>query len=135
MIFNRTTKFLLGASILGLLNTVQNVQGQVSQGRYDWDNLPEVLQPEFRMDTLDIREYGARGDGHTLKTRIINEALVACSEKDGGVVLIPAGYWVSGPIELQSHVNLHLDDNAFLQFTSDFDQYEIVEGNYEGKDR
>lgn len=133
MIFNRTTKFLLGASILGLLNTVQNVQGQVSQGRYDWDNLPEVLQPEFRMDTLDIREYGARGDGHTLNTRSINDALVACSEKGGGVVLIPAGYWVSGPIELQSHVNLHLDDNAFLQFTSDFDQYEIVEGNYEGK--
>src|SRR5690606_1447749 len=29
--------------------------------------------------------------------------------------------------------NLHLADNAFLQFTADFDQYPIVEGNYEGK--
>jgi len=32
--------------------------------------------------------------------------------------LIPAGLWLTGPIELKSNVNLHLQKNALLQFTS-----------------
>lgn len=100
---------------------------------YNWDNLPEVILPQFPKDTTRIEQFGAKGDGHTLNTRSINAAILASSQKGGGVVLIPAGYWLSGPIELHSNVNLHLEDNAFLQFTADFDQYKIVEGNYEGK--
>jgi hypothetical protein len=40
--------------------------------------------------------------------------------------------WSTGPIVLRSHVNLHIDRAAILQFTSDFDQYPIVAGNWEG---
>ncbi|WP_257670213.1 glycoside hydrolase family 28 protein [Parapedobacter tibetensis] len=101
--------------------------------QYSWSNLPTIHEPVFPKDTIDIRNFGAKGDGRTLNTKSINEAIRASNKKGGGVVLIPAGYWMSGPIALKSNVNLHLDDNAFLQFTSDFDQYEIVEGNYEGK--
>lgn len=104
-----------------------------SPSPYNWDNLPEVIAPQFPKDTTSIERFGAKGDGHTLNTQSINKAILTVSQKGGGVVLVPAGYWLSGPIELQSNVNLHLEDNAFLQFTSDFDQYKIVEGNYEGK--
>lgn len=133
MIFNRTKKVLLGATVLCMLNGIHHAQAQSTTSPYSWDNLPEIRQPVFAKDTLDIRKFGAKGDGSTLNTQSIQEALVACSKKGGGVVLVPAGYWLSGPLELQSNVNLHLDDNAFLQFTADFDQYKIVEGNYEGK--
>ena len=120
---------VLAVNVL-LLATAQGTQ---AQSAYSWDNLPTVQQPSFAADTLDIRQFGAQGDAHKLNTQSINQALLACSQKGGGVVLIPAGYWLSGPIVLQSNVNLHLADNAFLQFTSDFDQYPLVEGNYEGK--
>ena len=133
MIFNRTKKILLSATVLCMLNNIHHVQAQSSTSPYHWDNLPQITQPEFPKDTIDIRQFGAKGDGRTLNTHSIQEALIASSKKGGGVVLIPAGYWFSGPLELQSNVNLHLDDNAFLQFTADFDQYQIVEGNYEGK--
>jgi len=133
MIFNRTKKILLSATVLCMLNNIHHVQAQSSTSPYHWDNLPQITQPEFPKDTIDIRQFGAKGDGRTLNTHSIQEALIASSKKGGGVVLIPAGYWLSGPLELQSNVNLHLDDNAFLQFTADFDQYQIVEGNYEGK--
>ena len=120
---------VLAVNVL-LLATAQGTQ---AQSAYSWDNLPTVQQPSFAADTLDIRQFGAISDGHKLNTQSINQALLACSQKGGGVVLIPAGYWLTGPITLQSNVNLHLADNAFLQFTSDFDQYPLVEGNYEGK--
>lgn len=133
MIFNHTRKIFLKASTLFLLCSVQSTQAQTATSPYHWDNLPEVLQPQFPRDTINIQHFGAKGDARTLNTKSINDAILTASRQGGGVVLIPAGYWMSGPIELQNNVNVHLDDNAFVQFTADFDQYEIVEGNYEGK--
>lgn len=100
---------------------------------YSWENLPEIKQPVFKEDTLNILRFGAISNGSTLNTRSINEAILACSKNGGGVVLIPSGYWLTGPVELKSNVNLHLEKNALLQFTADFNQYKIIEGNYEGK--
>jgi len=111
----------------------QPVAAQSVGSQYHWNNLPEVVLPQFRKDTVNIEQFGANGDGFTLNTSSINEAIRACNKRGGGVVLVPAGYWLSGPITLQSNVNLHLEENAFLQFTDDFNQYHIVAGNYEGK--
>ncbi|MDM1292710.1 glycoside hydrolase family 28 protein [Sphingobacterium sp. N143] len=116
-----------------MLGLLQQVEGQSVESPYHWNNLPEVMQPQFRKDTVNIEQFGAKGDGYTLNTSSINEAMEVCSKRGGGVVLVPKGYWLSGPLILQNNVNLHLDENAFLQFTADFDQYKIVAGNYEGK--
>lgn len=94
--------------------------------------LPAVQLPLFKKDTLSITAYGARPDGLTLNTKSINDAIAACSKKGGGVVLVPTGMWLTGPVELKSNVNLHLQKNAILQFTKDFDQYPLVKGNWEG---
>ncbi len=94
--------------------------------------LPKVRQPGFKADTIRITQYNAKNDGITLNTESINKAISDCSEKGGGVVLIPGGTWLTGPIDLKSNVNLHLERNALLLFTSDKTQYPIVEGFYEG---
>jgi len=99
---------------------------------YSFGSLPGVKETSFKQDTLNIVGYGARNDGITLNTKSINEAITACSSKGGGVVLIPPGLWLTGPIELKSNVNLHLEKNALLQFTKDFDQYKLIAGNWEG---
>jgi polygalacturonase len=107
---------------------------QVNKSKvYSWDNLPKVSTPVFRKDTLNILKFGAVADGTTLNTKNINDAINQCSKNGGGVVLVPGGLWLTGPIVLKDNVNLHISRNAVLQFTSDFDQYSLVEGNYEGK--
>jgi polygalacturonase len=103
-----------------------------AQQNYSFENLPQVKETKFKNDTLSILKYGAKDDGITLNTKSINEAITACSKTGGGVVLIPAGFWLSGPLQLRSNVNLHLAKNALLQFTKDFKQYKLVEGNWEG---
>lgn len=40
-----------------------------------------------------------------------------------GTVVIPAGYWITGPICLQSGVNLHTERNAFVLFAEDHSLY------------
>ncbi|MGZ5191657.1 MAG: glycoside hydrolase family 28 protein, partial [Flavisolibacter sp.] len=93
---------------------------------------PTVLSTSFRKDSFHITRYGAKADGITLNTKSINDAIDACNKKGGGIVVIPSGLWLTGPIVLKSNVNLHLKRNAILQFTKDFTQYPLVEGNWEG---
>lgn len=83
-------------------------------------------------DTLSIVAYGARSGGKTLNTHSIQGAIDACHDGGGGVVLVPAGEWLTGPIVLKSGVNLRLSDGALLQFTREFNQYPLIKGNFEG---
>lgn len=103
-----------------------------AQKPYSWNNLPKIARTTFKKDTFNIVKYGAKADGFTLNTKSINAAITACSAKGGGVVLVPQGLWLTGPIVLKSNVNLHISRAALLQFTNDKSQYPLVAGNYEG---
>ena len=95
-------------------------------------HLAGLKVPVFKKDTVNITKFGAVSDGITLNTKSINDAISQLNKKGGGVVLIPSGLWLTGPIELKSNVNLHLQKNALLQFTTDLAQYKLVEGFWEG---
>src|SRR5688572_24047797 len=56
----------------------------------------------------NIRDFGAKGDGKTLDTIAIQKAIDACNKDQGGTVLVPAGKFVCGTIELKSNVTLQL---------------------------
>lgn len=94
--------------------------------------LPVIQQTLFKKDSFFITKFGAIADGITLNTKSINAAIDACHKSGGGVVVIPAGLWITGPVVLKSNVNLHLKRNSTLQFTDDKSQYPLVKGNWEG---
>lgn len=94
--------------------------------------LPVVQAPVFKNDTLRVTNFGAIADGKTLNTKAINTAITALSAKGGGVVMIPAGLWLTGPIVLKNNINLHLQTGATLLFSADFNEYPLVEANWEG---
>lgn len=96
------------------------------------EGLPHVERPVFKSDTFNITKFGAVSDGYTLNTKSINSAIDAANANGGGVVLIPAGKWLTGPVVLKSNVNLHLAANALLSFTRDKSQYKLIESNWEG---
>jgi len=108
------------------------MQVNAQKKSFSFSNLPQVKETQFKKDTISILKYGAKSDGITLNTKSINDAITACNKSGGGVVLIPEGMWVTGPIVLRNNVNLHLKKNALLQFSKDFDQYKLVEGDWEG---
>ena len=87
--------------IVCLLTFIGAVLGATAQtSKYSWNNLPKAQIPTFKKDTFNILNYGAIPDGVTLNTKSINSAIDACSAKGGGVVLVPQGYWLTGPIVL-----------------------------------
>lgn len=118
------------STIIALIFSVNSFSQSVAK---PWPaKMPVVKAPVFKKDTFNIVTYGAVGDGKTLNTNSINKAIEACSQKGGGVVLIPGGLWLTGPIELKSNVNVHLKPDALLSFTKDLSQYKLVHTNWEG---
>ena len=63
---------------------------------------------------LDVRAYGAKGDGTSLDSSAINRAIEAAAANYGGIVCFPAGLYLSYSIRLKSNVALFLDQGAVI---------------------
>lgn len=64
---------------------------------------------------INITNYGAIGDGLATNTTAIQAAINAATAKGGGIVEVPPGVYLSGPIRLASQIDLRLDAGATLQ--------------------
>ena len=73
--------------------------------------------------TYSVTDFGAKGDGKTINTAAINEAISACNKAGGGTVLVPPGVFVSGTILLKSNVDLHLEAGAIVEASKDTSDY------------
>src|SRR5581483_6618891 len=71
----------------------------------------------------NVRDFGAKGDGQTLDTAAVQAAVDACTRDRGGTVLIPAGDFVIGTLELKSNVTLHLSAAGRLLGSGKPDHY------------
>ena len=95
--------------------------------------MPVLTVPSFAAKDFSITNYGAVGDGLLLNTEAFARAIDACSKSGGGRVVVPAGLWLTGPIEMKSNVNLHVQRGAIVLFTKDLSQYPIVKASSKSK--
>jgi polygalacturonase len=94
--------------------------------------VPDIKEPKFPNKTFRITDFGAVGDGHTKNTEAFAMAIKACADARGGRVIVPAGLWLTGPIQLKSNLNLHLEKGAVVLFSGDFEDYPLIKRIWEG---
>jgi polygalacturonase len=76
--------------------------------------------------TCDAKAMGAAADGKTKDTAALQKAIDTCAAaKDGGEVSLAAGTYLSGPLDLKSHVTLRLAKGATLLGSPDVEDYPI----------
>jgi len=63
---------------------------------------------------LNVRDFGASGDGKTLDTESINRAIDAAARSGGGTVYFPAGTYATHSIHLKSNISLYIDQGATI---------------------
>jgi hypothetical protein len=76
-----------------------------------------------KANDINIKNFGAIGDGKTMNTKALQMAIDKCS-KNGGKVIIPAGIFLTGSIHLRSDVDLYLCKGAVLQGSTGLSDYE-----------
>jgi hypothetical protein len=84
---------------------------------------PPFVRPKFPAAVFDIRDFGAVADAKTKNTAAIRQAIEKAVSAGGGSVLIPPGRFLTGPIRLESNINLYLAAGAELLFSQDFADY------------
>jgi hypothetical protein len=77
--------------------------------------------------TFNIREFGAKGDGKTLDTAALQAAIDECHKDQGGTVVVPAGEFVVGTIEMKSNVTLSIAAQGKLLGSVDGRQYHAAD--------
>ncbi|MEO6837301.1 MAG: glycosyl hydrolase family 28 protein [Ginsengibacter sp.] len=69
---------------------------------------------------FNIKNFEAKGDGKTNDAFAIQKAIDASSKNGGGTVVIPGPYtYISGPLELKSNIDLHVEAGAVLKASPD----------------
>ncbi len=96
--------------------------------------MPVVQEPSFADYSVSITDFGAVGDALTPNGNAFAQAIQQVSENGGGRVIVPRGIWLTGPIQMKSNINLHLEDGAVIRFSSDFDEYPLIKTSFEGLD-
>ena len=99
--FLKLTGAGIAGSALGAATTVQPASAKAKTGSASGG-------------TLDVRAFGATGDGKTLDTPAVNKAIDAAAAAGGGIVRFPAGNYLCYSIHLKSHITLFLDAGATI---------------------
>lgn len=80
-------------------------------------------QKDFGARVYYITDFGAVGDGATLNTSAVQNAIDTCTKENGGTVVVPAGDFVVGTIELKSNVTLKLAAKGRLLGSPNIEHY------------
>jgi hypothetical protein len=81
---------------------------------------------------ISVRDIGAKGDGVSLDTRPIQQAIDACTTQSGGTVYFPPGNYLTGTLILKDNVTLYLGSQAKLLGSTSLNDYpDMQRGSYE----
>jgi hypothetical protein len=101
---------------VGLLTGMRQAPATVSVGGHD-----------LGTRVYNVRDHGAKGDSTTLDTGAIQSAIDACHADGGGTVIVPAGEFHTGTLELKSNVTFRVAAGAKLLGSADGKQYHAVD--------
>jgi len=86
--------------------------------------MPQLLSAATGFPPVyNVRDFGAVGDGKTIDTQAIDQAIRSCHQAGGGTVLFPPGEYVTGTFMMLSHVTLNLEAGAILQGSTNLADY------------
>jgi len=114
---------------LGIVSTASVGAGLIATSSQAAEPTSTNSSPQNNLGArvYNIRDFGAKGDGTTLDTAALQAAIDACNKDQGGTVLVPAGVFVIGTVEIKSNVTLHIAAGGKLLGSPDGKQYYAAE--------
>jgi polygalacturonase len=82
---------------------------------------------------FNIHDFGAVGDGTNKDTVAFQRALDACAVSGGGEVLVPAGKYLIGSVQIGNRTILRLDKDSVIVGSSDTNDYPMMDIRWEGR--
>ncbi len=83
--------------------------------------------------TFNVRDFGAVGDGTNKDTVAFQKALDACAVSGGGEVIVPAGNYLIGSVQIGNRTILRLETNSVIIGSGDANDYPMMDIRWEGR--
>ena len=83
--------------------------------------------------SYNVHDFGTVGDGSTKDTAAFQKALDTCAVNGGGEVLVPAGTYLIGSIQIGTKTILRLAEGATLRASPDLADYPVTDVRWEGR--
>ena len=87
-----------------------------------------AVKPPF-----NVRDFGAVGDGTNKDTVAFQKALDVCAVSGGGEVLVPAGKYLIGSVQIGNRTMLRLEADSIITGSSDTNDYPMLDIRWEGR--
>jgi polygalacturonase len=81
---------------------------------------------------FNITSYGAVDDPRISSTDAFRRAIADCQKAGGGIVRVPAGHFLTGPIDMVDNMTLQVDRAAVVLFETNRDAYPDITSRWEG---
>ena len=94
-----------------------------------------ILFDQMSNAQYNVKTFGAKGDGTTLDTRSIQQAIDKADQDKGGIVNIPTGTYLVGTLILKDNIELHLEPGATLLGSPNYKDYTEVKQKFESRTR
>lgn len=126
------TVYLNGTRIFGAETNVFSLFDLIPDTAYVVTAKTDFMQEEVSFQTkketcvINVRAFGAKGDGITEDTASIQAALSFLPE--GGRLYFPEGTYLTLPLALRSHITLEFAQGAVLLGSTDRERYPILPG-------
>jgi polygalacturonase len=91
--------------------------------------------PTQKQTRFLITDYHAAGDGVTVNTKAIQNAIDGCAASGGGVVVVPRGVFLTGALFFKPGVNLRVERDGVLKGTVQQADYPPIYTRWEGVER
>ncbi len=112
--------------INSLYHLEPDTQYQVTVENEAGERAMTYFSTEYEYVTLDVKRFGAKGDGISDDTLFIQAAIMACPPLSR--VLIPAGTYRITTLFLKDNISIELDKDAVLSAFTDRSRFPVFDG-------
>src|ERR1017187_1430729 len=89
--------------------------------------------PPTSQTSFNIRDFGAVGDGTNKDTVAFQKALPICAVSGGGEVLVPAGKYLIGSVQIGNRTIIRLEKNSVITGSANMNDYPMLDIRWEGR--
>ena len=132
---NRITRLMAAAALCCAASPPAAAQAMSGNNNIYADlpfTMQPVAEPQIPDYSVSLADFGGVPDGTTMNTEAFKKAIAHLTERGGGRLNVPRGVWLTGPIELKSKINLHLEEGALVLFSGNRADYPLVDSYFEG---
>jgi polygalacturonase len=84
---------------------------------------------DVKGQVFNVKNFGATGDGVTKDTTALQAAIDAAATSPNSVVVLPAGTYLSAPLNLKSNMTFEIEKDATLLGSHDIADYPVLDNN------